>query len=166
MTTPDPTATETAPPAEGTEPAWYREQIEKSKATNAELNAKLERVAYQSVGLDPTSGVGKAIALTFEGSPDPENLDPLVEHAKKEFDVELSIGTSNASAPPPSENPETSAAEARIASLDSASIPTEPNVLQEEADAKLNSGDTEGAIAAMLGDQIAAGNLNIGGPES
>jgi hypothetical protein len=163
LTTPETTSENATAPAEGNEPAWYREQIETSKARNAELQAKLERLAYSSVGLNPSEGMGKAIAMTFDGSPDPENLDPLIEHAKKEFDLDLSVGASNASEA--SVKPETSAAEARIGALDNASIPTEPNVLQDEADAKLNTGDTEGAIAAMLGEQIAAGKLDVGGPE-
>lgn len=162
MTTNDPAPEPTTEPAKDNDPAWYRDQIEASKKVNTGLQEKLERLAFQGVGLDPEIGMGKAIKMTFEGDIDPENLQPLIEHAKSEFDTELSTASTNATT---TARPEVSEAESRIAALDSASSPAEPNALQEEADGKLSQGDTEGAIAAMLTKQIADGNLNIGGPK-
>ena len=106
--------------------------------------------------------MGKAIKMTFQGPVDPENLTPFVDHAKSEFDLELTV---DAKVEPTTAKPEVSAAESRIGALTGASTPAEPNVLQDTADAKLNQGDTTGALAAMLEQQIADGNLNIGGPK-
>lgn len=162
MTTNDAIPTDGESAEQGKDPAWYREQMESAKKVNAELQAKLERLAFKSVGLDPATGMGKAIKMTFEGPVDPENLTPLVEHAKSEFDLEL---TTTATVAPTTAKPEVSAAESRIGALSGASTPAEPNVLQDTADAKLSKGDTTGALAAMLEKQIADGNLNIGGPK-
>ena len=162
LTTNDP-AQESGETEQTKDPAWYREQMEASKKVNVELQAKLERLTFTAVGLDPETGMGKAVKMTFDGDLDPENLEPLIEHAKTEFNVELT--SSGTKAEPTSAKPETSAAESRIGALESASSPVEPNALQEEADGKLSQGDTEGAIAAMLTKQIADGNLNIGGPK-
>lgn len=162
MTTND-TPDTSAGPGDDKDPAWYREQMAASKKKADDQQAKLERLAFQGVGLDPETGMGKAIKMTFDGNLDPENLEPLIEHAKSEFDLELTAG--GAKVEPTTAKPEISEAERRMAALDSASTPIEPDALQEEADAKLNAGDTEGAIAAMLAKQISDGNLNIGGPK-
>lgn len=163
MTTNDTPEPSTEPKSEK-DPAWYRDQMEASKKKADTMQAKLERIAFTSVGLDPETGMGKAIKMTFEGDLDPENLDPLIEHAKVEFDVELKAG--GVKAEPVSAKPETSAAEGRMSALEGASTPVEPNVLQEKSDAELKKGNVEGSIAATIAGAIADGELNIGGPSN
>ena len=163
MTTNDPTQVSGTEPEPEKDPAWYREQMAASKKKLDDQEAKLERLTFKGVGLDPTTGMGKAIKMTFDGDLDPENLEPLIEHAKTEFDLELSA--TGPKVEPTTAKPEVSEAEARIGGLEKASSPVEPDALQEEADAKLAKGDAEGAIVAMLTKQIGDGNLSIGGPK-
>lgn len=162
MTTNQTPETSTEPKADEKDPAWYREQMESAKKVNTDLQSKLERLAFKGVGLDPETGMGKAIKMTFAGDLDPENLDPLIEHAKSEFDLELK--TTDGQVEPGTAKPEISAAEGRMAGLEGASTPTEPNVLQEKSDAELEKGNVEGSIAASIADAVNKGNLDLGGP--
>lgn len=90
MTTPaDPPANT---PTEAQEPAWYRDQIEAAKAENSELQKQLNRqkvalmeAAFEKVGLDPTKGIGKAVAKAWEGEPD---ADAIRQYAIEDWDWE------------------------------------------------------------------------------
>lgn len=101
-------------PEAGTEdkdPQWYRDQIAAEKAKNAEkekeynkLRVRLMESTFKDVGLDPSKGLGKAIAEKYDGEPDAEALR---NFAISEYQWE----------PPASENPvtdETRAAQARV----------------------------------------------------
>jgi hypothetical protein len=74
--------TETLPVDEGEkEPAWYRDQISKKdtelKEAQKTINrqkVKLMESTFEQVGLDPTKGLGKAIAEKYDGEPDAETL--------------------------------------------------------------------------------------------
>ena len=90
MTTPaDPPA---PPSGDDKEPAWYREQIDAKTAENAELVKQINRQkvhlmasAFEKIGLDPTKGIGKAVAHGWEGDADPEAIK---EYAIKDWDWE------------------------------------------------------------------------------
>lgn len=63
------------------DPAWYRDQIERKDAQLAEQTKTInrQRVAlmeqtFETVGLDPAVGLGKAIAEKYDGEPDADAL--------------------------------------------------------------------------------------------
>lgn len=59
-------------------PAWYRDQMAKKESEIEELRkqnntakVRLMERAFADAGLNPTEGLGKAIAKEYEGDPDP-----------------------------------------------------------------------------------------------
>ena len=162
MTTKDPTPTadEAGEEAGDRDPAWYREQIETVKGERDVALAKLERLAFADLGLTADSGVGKALKLTFEGEIDPEDTAALKE-AAGEFGWQA---TADAATPDTSAKPDVSDAESRIAQLDKASTPAEPNALRDEGEAALEAGDVAGAIGSFVAEQMKDGTIDLGGP--
>lgn len=74
-------AVETDEATEDRDPAWYRDQLAKKDKKIAEQEGQIntQRVrlmerTFKDVGLDPTTGLGKAIAKEYQGEPDPEAL--------------------------------------------------------------------------------------------
>lgn len=55
----------------------------------AEAEAKLMITSVRAAGLDPTRGVGKALARTYEGEPD---VDKIIEYAQSEYDWTPPVG--------------------------------------------------------------------------
>ncbi len=161
MTTEDTAETDTTTEEAGDrDPAWYREQIETVKGQRDAAVAKLERLAYRDLGLDPKEGMGKAVSLTFDGDIDPEDTSALKEHAATmgwEAEPETPVETTS--------KPEISDAEGRSRQLESASMPAEPNALKDEGQAAVEAGDAEGAIAAFVAEQMQEGTIDLGGPD-
>ena len=168
MTTKDPTPTEetageTGEEAGDRDPAWYREQIETVKGERDVALAKLERLAFADLGItDTESGIGKALKLTFEGEIDPEDTAALKEAATEfGWQEDADAATTETTA-----KPEVSDAESRIAQLEKASTPAEPDALKDEGDAAVEAGDVTGAIGAFVAKQLEDGTINLGGPTS
>ena len=163
MTTKDTTenADETDEEAGDRDPAWYREQIETVTGQRDAALAKLERLAFADLGItDTETGIGKALKLTFEGEIDPENTAALKE-AASEFGWQVEP---DATPTETTTDQAVSDAERRIAELDKASTPAEPNALRDEGDAALEKGDVAGAIGSFVAEQIKDGTVNLGGP--
>ena len=161
MTTEDttPTETDTGEEAGDRDPAWYREQIETVKGERDTALAKLERLAFADLGLIADSGVGKALKLTFEGEIDPEDTTALKEAAG-----EFGWQPENDAATETTTDLDLSDAESRIAQLDKASTPAEPNALRDEGEAALEKGDVAGAIGSFVAKQMQDGTIDLGGP--
>lgn len=71
----------TTPEGEEKDPKWYRDEIdrrdEKIKELEKENNRNRVRLlesTFEKVGLDPSKGLGKAIAERYEGEPDADAL--------------------------------------------------------------------------------------------
>ena len=86
------TPTTDTDPTEEKDPAWYREQMAAKDAETAELKkqlnkqkVKLMETAFAQVGLDPTKGIGKAVAKEFDGDPD---ADAIRQYAIEEYQWE------------------------------------------------------------------------------
>ncbi len=157
----------TIEPDEGTgeeagdrDPKWYREQLETVKGERDTALAKLERLAFADLGItDTESGIGKALKLTFEGEIDPEDTAALKEAA-----TEFGWQPENDAAPETTTDVDLSDAESRIAKLDKASTPAEPNALRDEGEAALEKGDVAGAIGSFVAEQVKDGTIDLGGP--
>lgn len=68
--------------SEGLAPKPLREAYNRTKEENRKLRAELMLGAYETVGLDPTTGLGKAIAKEYDGE---ASSDALLEFAKTEY---------------------------------------------------------------------------------
>jgi len=86
----DETTTETTEVAEAVEetpevdgPKQLREALKRTNAENAELRAQLMESAYKEAKLDPSTGLGKAIAKEYKGDPTAESL---LAFAEDEYD--------------------------------------------------------------------------------
>ncbi|NIS14587.1 MAG: hypothetical protein GWN97_22450 [Thermoplasmata archaeon] len=66
-------------------PKQLREAYERAQARIAELESQARSTAFEKAGLDPSKGIGKAVAALYDGDPSP---DAIVEFAKTEFDWE------------------------------------------------------------------------------
>lgn len=89
----DQPTTETPPADDDSQaPAWYRDQLKRKEAeietlrkqTNKQRTQLLEG-AFKGVGLDPTTGLGKAIAKEYNGDP---TVEALREFATTEYGYE------------------------------------------------------------------------------
>jgi hypothetical protein len=68
-----------------TAPKPLREAYNRIKDENRRLKAEVMLSAYEGAGLDPTKGLGKAIAKEYDGEPSKEAL---LEFAKTEYGYE------------------------------------------------------------------------------
>lgn len=73
-------AVEEAPESGG--PKELREYNKRLKAENAELRARISTDVYAEVGLDPSTGLGKAIAKEYKGALEAEEL---AKYAAEEY---------------------------------------------------------------------------------
>jgi hypothetical protein len=133
-------------------PKGLREALDRSKTKAAKLQAQVERLAYEKVGLDPTTGMGKAIAQTFEGEVDPDDVQPLVEFAQAEFDVKLEVV---GSVPAGTTQPAVSEGVNRLSKVEAASSePKQPDTRQARADEAFDQGRIDMGIAEMVAHNI------------
>jgi hypothetical protein len=58
-------------------------QLKDKDAEIADLTTQLLQTAYEDIGLDPSTALGKAIAKEYVGAP---NVDALAAYAKEEYD--------------------------------------------------------------------------------
>lgn len=94
MTTPEhtPTAPNAGDEGEQKDPKWYRDELKKRDDQLAEQQKTINRQgvrlmekAFSDAGLDPTKGLGKAIAQNYDGDPDAEAIKTF---AQEEYDWE------------------------------------------------------------------------------
>jgi hypothetical protein len=125
------------------EPAWYREQLaakdaeiaDRDKAYN-KMRVKLLETTFKEVGLDPTKGLGLAIAERYEGEPDVEEL--------RNFAVEKYQWE-----PPTPENPiatEVTQAQGRV----SAAVKEAESTPVEQIDLDIAQAEERGDFAASM----------------
>ena len=75
-------AEETHEEATESGPKQLRDALKRSQEENAELREILMQDAWAKVGLDPTQGLGKAIAKEYKGKP---TAEALAEYAETEY---------------------------------------------------------------------------------
>jgi hypothetical protein len=133
-------------------PDQLREAYDRQKARSETAEGKLEDITFKALGLDPSKGIGKAFKMTYEGDIEPDELGPIQEALKSEFDY---VPKSADPPPPPppdpkSVNPEISQAEKEAADLinQSAPAPIDPKA---DAVAKMSEeGDWAGVFEVGL----------------
>lgn len=83
--TPPAEPTPSEPQGEEKDPAWYRDQLAKKDAEMQKLQeavnqqrVRMMEKAFEDVGLDPTKGIGKAVAE----NPKLEKLEPTAEEVR------------------------------------------------------------------------------------
>lgn len=90
MTDTQETQTDTQPSDD--DPKGLRKQLAEAHQTIKQLRQKELDRAFGAVGLDPTTGLGKAIAKEYEGEASPEAL---AQYAKDEYGFEPQQATEN-----------------------------------------------------------------------
>lgn len=134
-------------PEENT-PAWFRDQMSKKDAENAELQKQLNRqkvklmgATFNEVGLDPTKGLGKAIAEKYDGEPDAEKLRAF---AIEEYDWQ----------PPATPEQEMNAAineaQARVNQAQAGAESVNTSIIDTQIDEAESRGDFATAIALQV----------------
>lgn len=83
--TPTETPEEATDHSEGMAPKPLREAYNRTKEENRKLKAEVMLGEYEKAGLDPTTGLGKAIAKEYDGEAD---VDQLLAFAKEEYGYE------------------------------------------------------------------------------
>ena len=133
--------TSTTPEGEDKDPKWYRDEIdrrdEKIKELEKENNRNRVRLlekTFEALELDPTKGLGKAIAEKYEGEPD---VDALRTFAIEEYQWE-----------PPTQTPAQSVneAQARVSGAvnEAESAPT------QEIDLQIAQAEEKGDFASAV----------------
>jgi hypothetical protein len=74
--------TEVVNPDEANGPKELREALKREQEKSRDFHAKLMKGAYAEAGLNPDSGLGKAIAKEYDGDP---TAQALLEYAKTEY---------------------------------------------------------------------------------
>lgn len=90
--TPEPTT----PTAEAEGPKELREAYQREKERRIAAETQLLAGAFGDLGLDPSKGLGKAIAKEYEGEP---TAEALAEYAEKEYGWERPETPENPQAP-------------------------------------------------------------------
>ena len=119
----DEATTETTETAEADGPKQLRDALKSEKALNKKLTKQLMGGAYEEAGLDPETGLGKAIAKEYKGDPDAASL---LAFAKEEY------GYERATAP---DNPQAQTITTEQNKLDSVTSVSTPVVPLNEQDA-------------------------------
>lgn len=130
--TEDTTATEVETEDMADGPKQLREALKRQQAENAKLRTQLLDRAYSEAGLDPSTGLGKAIAKEFDGEP---TAEALLTFAKEEYDYE-----------PPTSDPAPQATQRReaqqqIEKVEAATVPSQtltPKEAERQAQADGN----------------------------
>ena len=65
-------------------------EAKEARQRESETKAQLMVMSIRAAGLDPTKGIGKAVARTYEGEPD---ADKIIDFAQAEYDWEPARGT-------------------------------------------------------------------------
>ena len=92
------TAVEQSNDTEGSEdsgPKQLRDALKREKEKNARLTGIALGNAFTQVGLDPSKGLGKAIAKEYDGDP---TAEAVATYAKTEYDWDAPEGVVNAEA--------------------------------------------------------------------
>lgn len=121
-----------------------------AREENVRLKARLMEGAYNQVGLNPDTGLGKAIAKEYKGDPSAEGL---AEYAKAEYGYEKPAGEIN---------PQAQAIAAETARLDQASAGAGSVPVTDQGDL-LAQAEAEGnydLTMALKGQQVAASIMN------
>ena len=136
------TATTTEDATEEDTPAWYRDQIERKDKQIKDQGKTINRQrvnlmegTFKEVGLDPTEGLGKAIAKEYEGDP---NADDLRNYAIEEYSWE----------PPTDNSMQTTITDAQgriaTATAEAGSVP------QQQIDLEISEAEERGDFAASV----------------
>lgn len=129
--------------------AEKRARDEAERANIAET--RLMEMAIKSAGIsDPTTGIGKAVVMTYDGEPDP---DAIREYAEKEFGFKP---TAQAEAEPIAEQVEE--AQQRVETVTASSTPVEPSDLDAQILEAEKRGDVQASMSLKFAKVVAASN--------
>lgn len=84
--------TETTEETKDDGPKQLRDALKREKETTAKLREQVMTGAYGELGLDPTKGLGKAIAREYDGE---TSLEGLAAYAKSEYEYEAPAAPEN-----------------------------------------------------------------------
>lgn len=141
--TTDTETTDEAP--KGDAPKQLRDALKRANAENTKLKGQIMAGAYEELGLDRESGLGKAINKEYDGD---TSLEALTAYAKDEYGYTPPVGTDHA---------EAGTITTQQAQLDAASQGAGSVIPPSEADA-LAAAEASGDVAtsmAIKGDQVA-----------
>lgn len=135
-----------------------REAYERQKAKTEVAEGKLEKLAFDSLGLDPEKGIGKAFKMVYKGPIEPDELETIKGVLADEF--------SYAPPPPPSIETEPAARSAepsistgenelRQLANDSSPAPIDP-----QADARAKA-EEDGDLLKSIELGLASGGLEF-----
>lgn len=110
-------------------PAQLRAALKRERTENAGLRAEQMAGIYTKVGLDPNSGLGKAVAKEFDGD---MTVEALSAYAKAEYGYDVPEAPTN----PQAETITTEQGRLDQASEGAGSVPIAPSQTQAIADAE------------------------------
>lgn len=135
--------TEDAP--KGDAPKQLRDALKRANAENTKLKSQIMAGAYEELGLDPTTGLGKAIQKEYDGD---TSVEGLAAYADNEYGYKPPVGT---------DHPEAGVITTQQAQLDAAAQSAGSVTPPTELDA-LAKAEAEGDAAtsmAIKGNQVA-----------
>lgn len=139
------------------EPQWYRDELDKHNDELKELRKFKRGAVMKDAGLDPTTGIGKAILKDIERGDFGEKLDAdtLRTYATDEYGWQgAAPEPANQPAPEPSLTPEIVAGQNRLAQVREAGTPPQPTDAAARANELDASGDILGAIRQKVASQL------------
>lgn len=132
-----------------------REAYERQKARAEAAEGKLEKQAWEKLGLSPDKGIGKALKMTYEGPIEPDTVDDITAVLQSDFDYTPPASQPAAPAEPPPPNPVSEGEKA----LQEAASQSTPAPIDPAADAVAQA-EAEGDIAKAIELQIAS-SINL-----
>jgi len=122
--------------AEADGPKQLRAALKREQAKSAALTTQLMETAYAEAKLDPTTGLGKAIAKEYKGDP---TTEALLAFAKEEYDYELTATPENSQAPVIAQG------QAQLDTMNASSVPVTPETELDALQTATAEGDWETA---------------------
>jgi hypothetical protein len=139
---------------EGSGAKQMRETIKRKDDAIADLEAKLASFqekemdsTVKNIGLDPTTGFGKALKQVYKGD---VNNEALLEFAKQEYGYEAEGVTAQATPQPAQETAVQSDARARVEALESSSQSVVPQDASELLQKVTETGNAKDSIRTKL----------------
>lgn len=127
---------------QGEQPAGIdevREAYERQKSRAEAAEGKLEKQAFDALGLNPEKGVGKAFKMVYKGTIEPDELDAIKGVLSDEFDYTPPTASPSAEeAPSKTAKPEVSQGEH---ALNQAASQSDPAPIDPAADARAKAAE-------------------------
>jgi len=134
-------------------PGDLREQLKDRDTKISERDATIRSQAFQLAGVDPTKGIGKAIAASYEGD---LTAQAIKDYAKSEFEVELKTVAPTTDAPVITEDgddPDAATVAAKQAEADKIAAQGAP-ITDETPDQRIARHETDGNWDAAIDEKL------------